>query len=287
MGLGRGLESLIPSKKQKDTKTASNFSKIKESVVNLYINSISPNPQQPRQQFDKQTLQELADSIKKHGIIQPLVVSKVASDSYQLIAGQRRWLAAKLLKLREVPAIIRDVNEQEKLEIALVENIQRHDLNPIEEAKAYQKLSGDFNLTQEQIAKKLAKSRAAITNSLRLLTLPEEIQKAIFLGKITEGHAKAILGLDSKEKQLALFKKIITFGLTVRETETGVKKIKIKSFYKKRKDSEVSALEDRLREFLSTKVNIEKKGKGGRIFIEFYSKEELEGIVGRIISEDL
>lgn len=246
------------------------------------LSEIVPNPDQPRFHFDEEKLKELSASIKNHGIIQPIVVSK-KGEKFEIIAGERRFQAAKLAGLSAVPVIVRDVTEQEKLELAIVENIQRHDLNPIEEAKSYQRLSDEFDLTQEEAAAKLGKSRSAVANKLRLLTLPVEIQKALMEGKITEGHAKAILAISNSEKQRALFEIILKSGLTVRQTESKTREISVHPHKRTvNTDPETKALEDKLSEKLSTKVKISKSGSGGKIVVEYYSQEELNNILSRI-----
>ena len=300
-GLGRGLSSLIPQKAKKLTEPEADFnyfgarkeadsgetvstviSKKEEVESEIELSRIVPNPHQPRFNFDETKLQELADSIKEHGIIQPIVVSR-KGEQFEIIAGERRFQAAKLAGLLKVPVVVRDVTEQQKLELAIIENIQRHDLNPIEEARSYQKLIDDFDLSQEEAAIKLGKSRSGIANKLRLLGLPIEIQKALMEGKITEGHAKAILAVENPEKQRALFALILKSGLTVRQTEEKTKEVSVRTH--KRSigvDPEQKALEDNLSQVLKTKVKLQKSGVGGKIVIEFYSEEELKNIVESI-----
>lgn len=292
-GLGKGLESLIPKKTKQlaseeikpEVIGKEKFEPIsKEEIIQIDIEKITPNPHQPRKNFSEIALKELADSIKEHGIVQPLVVTKLDDNQYQLIAGERRLEAAKLAGLVKVPAVVREVSEQQKLELSIIENIQRSDLNPLEKAKAYKKLTDEFGLTQEEVGIKLGKSRAAIANTLRLLNLPEEIQEAILEGKLSEGHAKAILSLDTEAEQLALFRKVILHNLSVRDVERGVHKIK-GYFRKKIKDPYLADLEKRLEEALGTKVNIKKRKEGGEIVIDFYSDEEMEEIVNKIVKE--
>lgn len=295
-GLGRGLSSLIPNKKITQPQNVNYFqgnaaknedagvaSAAKTSgVQEIEIVRISPNPHQPRLKFDEEKMGELAASIKEHGIIQPLVVTK-SDGGYEIIAGERRFQAAKLAGLRTVPAIVREATEQQKLELAIIENIQRHDLNPIEEAKSYLKLGQEFDLNQDEIAKKVGKSRSAIANKERLLKLPVEIQKALIEQKITEGHAKAILAIDNPEKQRALFEMILKSNLTVRQTEDKTKEISVKTHKRVISvDPEVKRIEDMLAGTLGTKVKISKAGSGGKIMIDFYSKEELNNILGKI-----
>lgn len=290
MPLGRGLSALIPTKSGQVPKktiqkiTQETLQDTGEKILNIPVDQIEPNPQQPRKNFSHQAMEELINSIKQHGIIQPLIVTKINENKYQLIAGERRYRAAKVLNLKTVPAIVRKVNEIQKLELSLLENIQRKDLNPIEKARAYQRLIDQFNLTQEEIAKKLGKARATISNTLRLLTLPEKIQQAIEDGKITEGHAKALLSLEDPEKQKILLKRILGLGLTVRETEKIVVGRKIKK---------VTAIEPELIEYtkqlskaLGTKVTIKKRKKGGEIIIEFYNNNDLEKLIEKLLDKN-
>ena len=288
MGLGRGLGSLIPKKvpteiiseKNKDILVDDGATKL------LYIptNMIEANPQQPRQVFNHQDLEELIESIKKHGIIQPLVVSKVG-DRYQLIAGERRWRSAKIIGLATVPAIVRAANEQEKLELALIENIQRRDLNPMERAIAYQRLMQEFNLTQEEVADKMGVSRSGVANTLRFLDLPEEVQKALADAKITEGHAKVIAGLPTEKDKLDFLNKILQYNFTVRDAERESHKVTKKApvFRRALKDPFVEEKEDLLRTNLHTKVTIKKQGEAGQIVVDFYSAEELDSIINRMV----
>lgn len=277
--LGRGLHSLIPPKKDRITQSKDG------GILNIEIEKIKPNPLQPRKNFDKARLRELADSIKEHGILQPLVASKVG-DEYQLITGERRLEAAKIAGLSEVPVIIRDSSEKEKLELALVENLQRDNLNPIERAYAFKKLIDEFNFIQEDVAKRIGKSRESVANTLRLLDLPAEIQRGILEKKITEGHGRVILTLPDIEKQILLFKEILKNGLSVRQTEVLVKKIAAslpkKIGIKARKDPYLKELEDKLSNVLGTRVKLTRKGKKGKITIEFFSQEELNGIIKKI-----
>jgi ParB family chromosome partitioning protein len=313
-GLGRGLSSLIPQRKpasasadgveNKINKPEADFNYFgsrveKDSDIpsanvsvatapkllednEIEISKISPNPHQPRFHFDENKLQELSNSIKEHGIIQPIVVSRLG-EKFEIIAGERRFQAAKLAGLTKVPVIIRDVTEQQKLELAIIENIQRHDLNPVEEARSYQKLIDEFDLNQEEAAQKLGKSRSAVANKLRILNLPVEIQKALMEGKITEGHAKAILAIENPEKQKALFDLILKSGLTVRQTENKTKEVSVRTHKRLVSvDPEQKALEDNLSQVLNTKVKLQKSGAGGKIVIEFYSEEELRNIAENI-----
>ena len=291
--LGMGLSSLIPKKINTDPETNSKIEKrnftvpareniLKNNLLEIETGKISANPHQPRKYFEENNLRELADSIREHGILQPLVVSKIGEDKYELIAGERRLQASKLANLKTVPVIIRSVSEQQKLELALVENVQRHNLNPIEEAKAYLKLASEFNLTQQEIAQKSGKSRPAIANTLRLLELPVEIQRGLMEEKITAGHARAILALENPEKQRALYQLILKAGLSVRAAEEKVKSVTVKSYKRKinkRDDPAVQDLENRLQEKFKTKIRVTKTGNRGSLVIEFYSEEELNKIV--------
>ena len=283
-GLGRGLSSLIPQKNNKSGDSSDVgilFGDEKDRVLKVDIEKIKVNAMQPRQSFSDTSIDELADSIKKYGIIQPLVITKVGDD-YELIAGERRLRAAKKVGLDKVPVIVREAGEQERLEVALVENIQRENLNPIELAVAYRKLIDEFNLTQEELAKRLAKSRSSIANTLRMINLPDEIRQALIDGKIGEGHAKYLIGLDNEEKQMNLFRKIIRNNLTVSDTSQEARKMggtrhaRIKINYAD-KDKEFA-----LREFFGTKTEIKRKGKGGQIIIDFYSDEELGEIIDKV-----
>lgn len=300
-GLGRGLASLIPPKKE-DTNTApaaASQATMPASVLptatvshpdvpvtrEIPVGDIVPNPHQPRLHFDEEKLVELADSIKTHGVLQPLVVTKLENGKFELIAGERRLQASKRAGLATVPVVLRgETGEQEKLELAIIENIQRHDLNPIEEAKAYLRLTDEFGMHQDEVAKKMGKSRPVVSNTLRLLTLPVEIQRAIIEQKITEGHAKALLSIENPEKQRALFEMILSEELTVRETEDKAREVSVRSHLRTSHDAapEIVAKESWLSEQLGTKVKIQAKGKGGKILIEFYSNEELNGILGRL-----
>ncbi|OGF27060.1 hypothetical protein A2303_04265 [Candidatus Falkowbacteria bacterium RIFOXYB2_FULL_47_14] len=294
-GLGRGLSSLIPNKNtppssgtningMDDTRPAVGLGSgtDKDKVLKIDITRIEVNPLQPRRQFTDVNLDELVESIKKHGVIQPLVVSR-SGDRYELIAGERRLRASKKAGLKDVPVIVREVkDERQKLEVALIENIQREDLNPIDLAVAYSRLVDEFHLTQEDVAREVGKSRSAVTNCLRLLSLPEEIKLALIGGRISEGHAKYLVGLDSEAKQMNLFRKILMTNLTVGDTGKearrmgGTKQARIKINYAD-KDKEFA-----LREFFGAKAEIKRRGKGGQIIIDFYSEEELGEIIGKI-----
>nr|WP_302627521.1 ParB/RepB/Spo0J family partition protein [uncultured Eubacterium sp.] len=295
-GLGKGIDSLIPDSgtsktKKNSTKKVEVKEVIKEVVKEvkvpadtmMKISDIEPNRDQPRKNFDKEALEELADSIKQFGIIQPIVVQK-KEDYYEIIAGERRWRAAKLAKLKEVPVIIKEFSPQEVMEIALIENIQRRDLNPIEEALAYKSLIDEYHLKQDELAKRVSKSRTAIANSMRLLKLTEEVQNMLVNNEISMGHARALLSLEQEELQLEAAKTIAEKGMSVRETEKLVKSILNPKQSKLPIPSSEAAiynsLSDKLREKIGTKVSINNKKNGkGKIEIEYYSPQELERLL--------
>lgn len=298
-GLGRGLASLIPQKKKPADENSEPPKNIHQEIVTAQpkslqdeflevpIGKIATNPQQPRHDFAEEELNDLAASIKEHGIIQPLVVTKIAPEQYELIVGERRLKAARMAGLEMVPVIVREEEgEREKLEIALIENIQRKDLNVVEEARAYKKLIEEFDLTQEEISARVGKSRSAIANKVRLLGLPIEIQRALIEGKISEGHARSILAISNPEKQRALFELILKENLTVRQVEDKVREVTVNT-HKRRigaaaMDPVIKEKEERLANALGTKVQIKKSGSGGKIVIDFYSPEELENITTRL-----
>ena len=276
--LGRGLSALIPEEISEDKEND------KQHIFKISLNEIKPNPNQPRKKFDCDKIKELSESISQYGIIQPLVLKK-DYNSYTIIAGERRWRAAKELGLKEVPAIIKELTDKEELEISLIENIQRENLNSIEEAKAYERLIKEFSLTQEQLSQRLGKSRTAITNTLRLLKLERIIQDLIIENKLSEGHARALLSLNRKENQLILAKKIIDKGFSVRDVEKSVKKLNQQDNRNEVK-KEISLsniyykeIENRLQEYLGTKVIINNKKKQGKIEIEYYSEDDLQRIL--------
>ena len=253
-----------------------------KSIVEVDINQIVPNPHQPRLYFNEEKLEELSNSIKEHGIIQPLIVTQSGS-KFELIAGERRFEASKRAGLQKIPVIVREAGEKEKLEIAITENVQRHDLDPVEEAKAYQKLMNDFEMSQDEVALKVGKSRSVIANKIRLLNLPVEIQKALIMGEISEGHAKAILAMPNPEKQRALFEMIKKNGLTVRQVEEKTKEVSVNAHKRiVNVDPATKEVENKLMGIFGTKVKLSKSGRGGRIIIEYYSDEELSGILNRI-----
>jgi len=257
------------------------------SLAEIDIDLIAPNPWQPRRTFNEEALKELADSIREHGILQPLVVVPLPDGTYQLIVGERRLRAAKLVGLVKVPAIIRDfLEEQKKLELALIENIQRHNLDPIEEAHAYKRLAEEYNLSHEEVAKKVGKGRTTVTNMLRLLHLPIKIQNAVAEGLISEGHARGILAIPGMEKQLALLDLIIKEDMTVRAVEDKIREMldrpKLVRAPRVPLDPEVAALESELRGKLGTKVKVQKSGESGKITIEFFSQEELNNFMNKV-----
>lgn len=282
-GLGKGLDSLIPDNKSVKSQTVIN-KEIKEQGTGeqmLKLNMVEPNREQPRKYFEEDSLLELADSIKQYGVLQPLLVRK-RKDYYEIIAGERRWRAAKLAGVKEIPVIIKDYTEQEVVEIALIENIQRENLNPIEEAMAFKKLIVEFNLKQDEVAERVSKSRTAVTNSMRLLKLNEKVQQMIIDDMISTGHARALLAIDDQEQQYTLAVKIFDEKLSVRETEKLIKNIKSpKEQTKKEKKVEnlfiYEDLEEKMKAALGTKVKVLAKGNGkGKIEIEYYSDSELE-----------
>ena len=282
MGLGKGLDSMIPPKAT-GKKTVQNEKVSKTGETILKINEVEPNKKQPRKSFNEDSLLELSESIKLHGIVQPLVVAK-QKGYYEIIAGERRWRAAKMAGLKEVPVVIKDYSPQEIMEVALIENIQREDLNPVEEARAYQGLIQEYDLKQDEVAEKVSKSRTAITNSLRLLKLDDRVLDMLVDENISSGHARALLGLSDSEQQYAIANKIFDEKLSVRDTEKLVKNINnpVKKAQKKelKNDFVYRDLEEKLKEKIGTKVRINRKTEQkGKIEIEYYSPEELEKIL--------
>ena len=310
-GLGRGLDALFPEKKSAvkesvkkatvktenktvvpekttdDTTEESNRSTIghKKTAMIVKISSVEPNVNQPRKQFDEDALLELSESIKQYGVLQPLLVSD-KKDYYEIIAGERRWRAAKLAGLKEIPVIVKEFSEQELVEISLIENIQREDLNPVEEAMAYKRLIDEFHLKQDEIAERVGKSRTAVTNAMRLLKLSEKVQQMLIDEMITAGHARAILSIADKEKQESIAMKVFDEKLSVRETEALVKrmleppKTAKKSKFSSAEDAIYENLEEKMKSIMGTRVQIHrKKNDKGKIEIEYYSKDELERII--------
>ncbi len=290
-GLGKGLDSLIPNavgeaKAKKEIKEVVREEKEKggqESIVK--ITKVEPNRKQPRKNFDEDALQELSDSIKQFGLIQPILVQD-RKDHYEIIAGERRWRAAKMAGLKEVPVIIRDYSEREIMEISLIENIQREDLNPIEEAQAYKRLLEEFHLKQDEVAERVSKSRAAVTNSMRLLKLSEEVQQMLIDDMISTGHARALLAIENEEEQYTVAQQIFDEKLSVRDVEKLVKNLhKPPKASKKAVDDKTMEaiyldIEEKLKQRLSTKVTVTSKGEGaGKIEIEFYNHEDLDRLI--------
>lgn len=293
-GLGKGLDSLIPNKTEKNVKTEKKTEQKNEESQNssgeilVKINQVEPNREQPRKEFDEDSLMELADSIKQFGILQPLLVQK-RKDYYEIIAGERRWRAAKMAGIKEVPIIIREYTDQEIVEISLIENIQRENLNPIEEAMAYKRLLEEFHLKQDEVAERVSKSRTAVTNSMRLLKLSPRVQQMIVDDMISTGHARALLAIDDEEQQYQLANRIFDEKLSVRETEKLVKALKNpKKEIKKQKTEHTFVydnIEEQMKNIIGTKVSVNPKANGkGKIEIEYYSEEELERIYDLIMT---
>jgi ParB family chromosome partitioning protein len=279
-GLGKGLDALIPSGAPSQAEGGSTF---------VPIEQIVPNPRQPRHLVDESSLRELADSIREHGVLQPLIVMfDPPTGQYTLIAGERRWRAAKLAGLDAVPVIQRQVTQQQLLELALIENLQRSDLLPLETAEAYRNLNEDFGLTHEEIAARVGKSRVAVTNTMRLLNLPETIRQSLAEQKISEGHARALLALNSAVAQIAVLRIVLEKDLTVRQTEELVRKMagnRPTPVHHKPVEPEIEALEERLRASLGTRVTLRHGHKGGSLTIHYYSDEELNALVALITKE--
>jgi len=271
-GLGKGLEALIPTA---------------PGVTEVEIASIIPNPRQPRRALDQEALGELAASIKEQGLVQPLVVTGIEG-GYQLLVGERRWRAAKLAGLETVPVVIREATPQQMLELALVENLQREDLNPLETATAYQQLMQEFEMTQQQVADKVGKNRVTVANTLRLLKLPNEVKDALLAEEISEGHARAMLRLRNEQEQIQVLRAIIKSGLSVRQTEELIRSLVEEPKAKPKapeKPPQLRALEDQFRQALGTKVSLSQGKKGGKLVIYFYSEEELQGIYDLIVGD--
>jgi len=273
--LGKGLESLLPDKIQE--------------IINIDITRIIPSDQQPRKIFKDTALQELAASIREKGVLQPVIVSRTGDGTFRLIAGERRWRASSLAGLKKIPAIIKDVASADSLEIALIENIQREDLNPVEMAEAFYRLMKDFRLTQEELSSRVGKDRATVANYLRLLKLPDEIKTFVNDTALSMGHARAILSIEGKASQIEAARRIIHKGLSVREAETLARKwsseAKKKTIRPERRDAQIESLEEKLIRHLGTKVRILHKGKKGRIEIEYYSLDELDRLLDILTGE--
>ena len=281
MPLGRGLAALItPTVNNRNIRKDNGLDETK--IWYIPVNSIKPNPQQPRRDFKPRELDELAVSIKEHGILQPILLTEKVDGGYEIVAGERRWRAAQLAGLATLPAIVKKMADQQKLEVALIENIQRENLNPLEEAFAFERLMKEFNFTQQQVADKVGKSRPAIANTLRLLDLPEEIKKALIDGRINMGQARALLGLDSQEKRLEMLSSMLGQKITVREIERSVGKQNNNG--RVRRDPNLLYIEDQLRAALGTKVSITKKGDKGTIVIDYYSKDDLNRLMKKLAS---
>jgi len=272
-GLGRGLGALLPRAQEPGV------------VTELPVESISPNPQQPRKDFEDRTLNDLAASLRETGMLQPVVVRRLGH-GYQLIVGERRWRAAKLAGLSQIPAVIRDATDAQTLELGLIENLLREDLNPMEEAQAYQKLLTEFGWTQEELAHRVGRDRSTIANCLRLLRLPESIQDDLRNGKLTMGHARALLSLSSAEEQLGLREQILAHSWSVRTTEEGVGRKRVKQSLRspRRRTPEMNGLEDSLRSALATRVRLVGTERAGRIEIMYFSREELDRLVELILN---
>ncbi len=276
--LGRGLGALIPEKPDQDQSHILE-SKIKQAVASIPIGKIKANKYQPREGFSQETLKELASSIKEKGFIQPILV-RSRQGEYELIAGERRFKAAQMLNLKEVPVIIKDASDLDSLELSIIENVQREDLNPIDQAKAYKKLLDEFNMKQEDISDTIGKDRTTVSNILRLLKLPHKIQEYVSRGTISMGHARAILGLDTESQQMRLCTRVIKNELSVRDTERYAKKISTPSKKKSlEKDPDLVSIEEKLRDLFGTKVKIMKGKRGGKSEIEFYYDTDLERIL--------
>ena len=282
MALGKGLGALLPEFEQGELKT----------LLYCGIEEIVPNRSQPRKHFDESRLQELAESIKEKGILEPLIVRRI-EQGYELIVGERRWRAAQRAGLKEVPVLVKEAEGREALELSLIENLQRENLNPIEEAEAFKRLTEEFNVSQGDLATRLGKDRTTITNTLRLLKLPLEVRNQLLQNRITSGHARAILSLETKEKQKELCSRIIQKGLSVREAEAIAKrwseKPKKKGPSDRRREelgSQMNSLQDSLRQYLGTKVRITPNGKRGKIEIEYYSNEDLGRIIETILGKN-
>lgn len=292
-GLGKGLDSLIPTNvmmesevKNSTVSTASSAEEGKDGTLMVKLSKVEPNREQPRKNFDEDSLQELAESLKQFGMLQPILVQN-RGDYYEIIAGERRWRAAKIAGLKEVPVIVRELTDQEIVEISLIENIQREDLNPIEEAQAYKRLLTEFHLKQDEVAERVSKSRTAVTNSMRLLKLCDEVQKMVVVDMISTGHARALISIEDPEEQYLIAQKIFDEKLSVREVEKLVKDLHKPPKPPKEENKTLQAIyqeiSERLKQSLSTKVSVSAKQNGaGKIEIEFYNHEDLERLLERI-----
>ena len=285
-GLGKGLGSLFGSDDIEELSAPKKSEKKSDGdIQNIKISLIEPNKKQPRSKFDDEKIEALASSIKEHGVISPIIVTPIENGMYRIVAGERRWRAAKKAKIKELPAIVRSYSDEQVAEIALIENLQRENLNPIEEAVGYNLLIEEFNLTQETISKRVGKSRSAVANSLRLLSLEPDVQKMITDGSLTSGHARAVLSVDGGEMRLALAKKIVEGGLNVRQAESLAKELMKKKTAPRKKvksaaDIETENLANSLSSAIGTKVSITHGTKKGKIEIEYYGADDLERILG-------
>ena len=298
-GLGKGLEALfgdaevVPAEKKPAAAKKKTEGKTEESpsdesgVLYVSIDDIKPNDAQPRKNFDEEKLEELAASIERHGVIQPIVLRRLGK-GYEIVAGERRWRAARIAGLKEVPSVVKELTDEENMLLAIIENMQREDLNPIEEAEGLKKMIETYGLTQEQVSYSVGKSRPYITNSLRLLKLPGRVQELTAEGKISTGHARALASVKSQQKQIDLAVRAAKEGLSVRQIEKMAKEIKepVAKPKKKQKSADEKRVEEDLRKALGTKVNLNRKGKKGKIEIEFYSPEELERLIDLLRSLD-
>ncbi len=278
--LGRGLDALFATSGERPARS--------DAVMQVPIERIIPNPHQPRSSFDQDKLEELAESIRTHGLIQPLVVTETV-EGFVLIAGERRWRASRLAGLEQVPVIVKESTSQDMLELALIENIQRADLNPMEEAHAYRQLMDEFGLTQEEVAERVGKARSTVANLVRLLTLPDSIQIAVNDGRLSGAHARALLPLPTAEMQVGAMNQVVKLGLSVRQTETLVTNLMAESRPeprpRKQLPPELIEIQDRFESALGTRVNIEKGEKGGRVIIHFYSDEDLDALFDSIVGD--
>lgn len=290
-GLGKGLDALFgdmevsvePSSKEEESSAVHDIeaAETHEGIKYIDINNIKPNANQPRKTFDEGKLEELADSIREHGLIQPLVVRK-STNGYEIVAGERRWRAARKIGIKVIPAIVKELSDEENMLLAIIENMQREDLDPIEEAEGISQMIETYGLSQEQVSKSLGKSRPYITNQLRLLKLPEEIRKMVSDGRLSSGHVRALITIDDEEKQIKLAVQAVEQGLSVRQVEAlakANKNVKKSKAAKKKKSADVKRVEEDLKVALGTKVNLNQNGKKGKIEIEFYSKDELERLI--------
>ncbi len=288
-GLGKGLSALIPETPLEGAdEREERAPAVQVGVAQVPVSAITPNPHQPRTALDESALRELADSIREHGLIQPLIVTQSA-EGYQIIAGERRWRAAQLAGLETVPVLVKEAAPQQMLELALVENLQRADLNPLEEAAAFKQLMDEFGLTQEQVSRRVGKSRAAVGNAVRLLKLPQPVKARLADGTISEGHARALMALESEAAILKALTTVTRQALSVRQTEEMVRRILAGPKAKAKKtamSAETRSLEDRFRRALGTKVNLFRSRKGGKLVIHFYSDEEFDAIYKRIVGRD-